>query len=533
VKPAVRALPALAAALAVLACRSVPAPRPAEPQAPAAEATPAPAAPSAQAEEPAAPDVDRTRPPPLGPSPQLTLPAERHFSLANGLKVRLVEQHRLPIVALDLVVDAGAARDPAGLAGIATFTADMVTEGTRSRTATQISDQVGFLGASLDAGAGPDSATLAGGCLSDKLPAFLELFADVAQHPVFPRADFERVQDERRVTLLQQLDQPRILAQRAFIPVFWGKHPYGHTLLGTEATLARTRRQDLQAFHDRYWVPANAELVVVGDVTEGQLRPLLEKALGAWTRGRAAPPLTPQGPVAPHRALLIDKPGASQSYVFLGAPGLDRRSDDYVAASVLFQVLGGGMNSRLFRTLREEKGYTYGMGAFPDARRLAGASVVGGSVKSEVTGAALKDLFLELGKLRDEPVPGDELDEAKQAIVRGLPSDFATLGQTAGQLATLVVHGLPDGYWNTYAQAVQQITAADVQRVAQKYLDPERMTLVMVGARSVVAPQLGAVPLGPLQVERISTPLLPRKPARPKAPPTGAGAGAPGQDVVH
>jgi zinc protease len=529
VKPLARALPALLALL-VLACRSAPTPPVEAKPAPVAEAAPAPAAPPALAQAPAPvpDDVDRTQPPPLGPVPQLTLPAERHFTLSNGLKVRLVEQHRLPIVALDLVVDAGAARDPAALAGVATFTAEMLTEGTRTRTATQISDQVGFLGASLDAGAGPDSATLGGGCLSDKLPAFLELFADVAQHPSFPRADFERVQDERRVTLLQQLDQPRILAQRAFIPVFWGKHPYGHTLLGTEATLARTRRRDLQAFHDRYWVPANAELAVVGDVTEAQLRPLLEQALGAWRPGRAAPPLAPQGPVAPHRALLIDKPGASQSYLFLGAPGLDRRSDDYVAASVLFQVLGGGMNSRLFRTLREEKGYTYGMGAFPDARRLAGASVVGGSVKTEVTGAALRDLFVELAKLRDEPVPADELAEAEQAIVRGLPSDFSTVGQTAGQLATLVVHGLPDGYWNAYAQAVPQVTAADVQRVARRYLDPERMTLVVVGRKDVVAPQLSAVPLGAFEVERIPTPLLPRKPTRAgKAPPTGAGAGGP------
>jgi predicted Zn-dependent peptidase len=506
----------MAALLAALACA---APKPPPPAAPQAE----PAAPAASASEPApaaaeTPSVDRLHPPPLGPTPPLELPSQIHFVLANGLRVRLVEQHRLPIVALELVVDAGASRDPAALPGLASFTAAMVTEGTATRSSTQISDEVGFLGASIGANAGPDTASLSGGCLSEHLADFLQVFADVAMHPSFPKADVERVQDERRVTLLQQRDQPAVVAAKAFAAAFWGDHPYGHAIIGTEAALARTRRADLLRFHDQYWRPANAELIVVGDATAAQLRPLLDRTLGTWKAGAKAAALPGRGPVAPHRTLLIDKHGASQSYLALGAPGLDRRSPDFVAATVMFEVLGGGTSSRLFRTLREEKGYTYGIGAGADARRLAGASVVRGSVKAEVTGAALHDLLAELARMRDEPVPADELEEAKAGIVLSLPSDFATVGEIAGRLGELAIHDLPDDYWNTYAQAVEQVSAEDVQRVARKYLDPGRLTLVMVGPAEVVRPQLASLPIGKVEVQHQLNPPLPRKPAAGPAP---------------
>ncbi len=520
-----RTIRALVALGVVLACASPPKPPPpaapqTEPSASAEPATPAPE----PAAAPAAPSVDRATPPALGPNPPLELPQQRHFQLANGLRVRLVEQHRLPIVALQLVVDAGASRDPAGLPGVAGFTAAMVTEGTTTRTATQISDEVGFLGASLGAGAGPDAASLSGTCLSEHLQQFLRIFADVAVRPSFPAADFERVRDQRRVALLEQRDQPAIVAAKAFAAAFWGDHPYGHPIIGTEAALERTRRADLARFHGQYWRPANAELVVVGDVDEARLRPLLDGSLGSWKAGSKAGALPARGPAAPHRTLLIDKRGASQSYIALGAPGLDRRSQDFVAATVMFEVLGGGMSSRLFRTLREEKGYTYGMGAGADARRLSGASVVRGSVKAEVTGAALHDLLAELSRMRDEPVPAGELEEAKGGIVRSLPSQFSTVGEIAGRLGELAIHGLPDDYWNGYAQAVERVSAEDVQRVAQKYLDPSRLTLVMVGPARMVRPQLDSLPIGRIEVERRGNPPLPRKPLANAPAPAAAGA---------
>ncbi len=488
---------ALAVALSCAASRKAP-PASAGPTAPELSA-PAPAAPA----PPAGPD--RSRPPDKGPAPDLRLPEQKHFALANGLAVRLVEYHRLPIVALDLVVDAGGARDPASRPGLASFTAAMLTEGTKRRSATQISDEAGFLGASLSASAGIDSATLAGATLSKHLPKFLEIFADVAANPSFRKGDFTRVQDERLVTLLQQRDQPQPSASKVFAAAFWGAHPYGHFLLGDEASVRAMRPRDLADFHAANWRPEGAELVVVGDVTESELRPLLDATLGKWKKGGRIPALAPTPPAAPKRTILIEKRDAPQAYLLLGMPGLRRSSEDYVPATVAFQVLGGGMSSRLFKNLREEKGYTYGVYARSDARKLSGVSFVVGSVKAEVTGAALKEILGELRRLREEPVSVAELDDAKNALVLSLPSDFATTGSIAGHLADLAVHGLPDDYWNRYADLVRKVTADDVRRAAERYLDPAKLTVVMVATPGVVKPQLADLPLGPIDIRPVPT----------------------------
>jgi len=477
-------------ALAAAACRT---PQTAAPAAP-------PPAPAAAVPAPAPAGPDRSKVPEKGPAPELRVPEQRHFALSNGLGVRLVEYRRLPIVAVNLVVDAGGSRDPAARPGLASFTATMLTEGTRTRTATQISDEVGFLGASISAGAAPDSASLGGATLAKHLPRFLEIFADVLVNPAFRKADFDRIQDQRLVALLQQRDQPQALASRAFAPVFWGERsPYGHYLLGTEASVKGMAPKDLAAFHDRYWRPGGAELVVVGDVSEADLRPLLERTLGAWKPGAKVASLAPVPAAAPKRTLLLEKADAPQAYLLLGMPGLLRSSDEFVAASVAFQVLGGGLASRLFRNLREEKGYTYGIYARGDARRLAGVSFVVGSVKADVTGAALKELLRELGRMRDEPVSEAELEDAKNALVLGLPADFATAGAIAGRLGELAVYGLPDDYWNRYADNVRKVTAADVQRFAREKLDLARLTVVVVANPAVVRPQLDGIPLGPIE----------------------------------
>jgi len=491
-RPAGLAL-ALAALLSACAAR-----QPAAPATVPAAAT-APAA-SAAAAAPAVPEPDRSRPPEKGPVPELRVPEQRHFTLANGLKVRLVEYHRLPIVAVSLVLDAGGARDPAGRPGLASFTASMVTEGTKTRSATRLSDEAGFIGASIHASAGVDSASVGGATLAKHLPKFLELFADVTTNPTFPKADFERVQDERLVTLLQQRDQPQAVASRAFAPVFWGAHPYGHYLLGTEEAVKATTRRDLAAFHERYWRPGGAELVVVGDVSEAELVPLVQRTLGAWKPGPSVKPLRAAPAAAPKRTVLLEKADAPQAFLLLGMPGLRRSSDEFPAASVAFQILGGGMSSRLFRNLREDKGYTYGVYARGDSRRLAGASFVIGSVKAEVTGAAVKELFSELDRLRTQPVSDAELEDAKNALVLGLPADFATAGGIAHRLAELAIYGLPDDYWNRYADLVRRVTAEDVRRFAASRLDPARLTLVLVGSPQAVKPQLAELPVGPIEV---------------------------------
>ncbi|HET9597537.1 MAG TPA: pitrilysin family protein [Anaeromyxobacteraceae bacterium] len=523
-----RPLPLAAAAL-LLACAGAQKPEPA-PAPAAAEATPdktasrsgqpvlTPARPdeAAQAQAKAAAEAERQVPVP-GPAPELKVPPQRHFQLSNGLKVRLVEYHRLPIVALHLVVDAGGVYDPAGKEGLASFTAGMMTEGTKTRSATKISDDLGFLGASLGAGAGFDSASLSGSSLTRNLDGLLDIFADVLVNPTFPQADFARVQDQRLVALVQQRDQPGAQAAKAFARLYWGDHPYGHWLMGTEASLKKTTRADLARYHAARWKPKGSELVVVGDIGEGDLKPKLERALARW-QGAVPPPARPAvAKAATLRTVLIQKRGPSpQAFVMMGMPGFQRSSPDYVPAEVAFQVLGGGTASRLFRNLREKEGYTYGIYARSEARKLGGTSFVVGSVKSDVTGKALQAILGEIAQLRDAPVPDAELAVARNGILLSLPGDFATAGGIAAKVAEEVVHGLPDDYWDDYAKQIEKVSPGDVQEVARKYLDPAKLTTVMVCDPAEVKPQLEALPLGAVEVRPAGPP--PAKPGKPAAP---------------
>jgi predicted Zn-dependent peptidase len=458
------------------------------------------AAPARLEAGPAAALPDRSRIPENRPPPALAVPAQRHFTLGNGLRVRLVEYHRLPIVALNLVLDAGAAHDPSDVPGLASFTAAMVTEGTKTRSATRLSDELGFIGAHLAAGASFDSATVSGASLSRHLEKLLELMADVTAAPSFPQEDFARVQDQRKVALVQQRDSPGAVAAKAFSEAFWAGHPYGHWSMGTEASLGAMSPSDLARFHASHWRPGNAELVVVGDVSEAALRPMLARAFAAWS-AQAEPAAARAGPpTASRRAILISKADAPQAFLMMGMPGLSRASPDFVAAQVAFHVLGGGSSSRLFRNLREKHGYTYGVYAREESRKLGGTSYLVGSIRAEVTGDAIRELLAEVESLRKEPVPEAELSDAKAALVLSLPADFATAAGIAGKLADAALHGLPDDYWDRYAAEVQQVTAADVQRVARQYLDPSRLLTVMVGDPARLEAQLDGLPLGPVEV---------------------------------
>jgi predicted Zn-dependent peptidase len=491
---------ALAAAAALAACAGPrssreEAPRPAQTAATAPAPAPSTAAPDARAE----PAVRRELPE-RGPAPDLKVPPQQHFKLSNGLAVRFVEYRRLPIVALHLVLDAGAVHDPADKPGLASFTAAMMTEGTKKRSATDISDALGAIGASLSAGASMDAASLSASGLSRHLDPLLEIFADVLLAPTFPKADFARVQDTRLVTLVQQRDQPGAVASKAFTDVYWGGHPYGHWLIGTEKSVKATTREDLARFHARWWKPGRAELVVVGDISQAELKAKLEKALARW-KG-AAPAVKPFPPPreATLRTVLIEKADAPQAYLVLGMPGLKRSSPEYVPTQIALHVLGGGFASRLYRNLREEKGLTYGVYAMGDARKLAGVTVVAGSVKADQTGVALRELFSEFEEMRDQPVTVEELETSKNALALSLPADFSTAAGIAGKLAEEVVHGLPDDYWERYRDEVMGATPEAVQAAARQALDPKRLTVVMVADPALVKPQLAGLPLGDVQV---------------------------------
>ena len=376
----------------------------------------------------------------------------------------------------------------------------MVTEGTRNRTAFQLSDELGFLGASLGAGASMDAAYVSGYGLSRHLERLLELLADVTMNPSFPATDFFRVQDQRRVGLIQQRDQPGAIASRTFGKLYWGAHPYGHWAGGTEESVVKTTREDLARFHAEHWRPGAAELVVVGDVDAATLRALLEKAMAGWKGAEPARPIAAGAPEGKRRAILVEKKGASQTFLILGMPGIARSDPDYVAAQILFQVLGGGSSSRLFRDLREEKGYTYGLSARESAQRLGGVSYLGGGVRSDATGQAIRDLLDQVKALRDVPVPAAELADAQDGLVRALPGDFSTAAGIAGRLAEQVVYALPDDWWVRLPERIRGVTPTELQRVAGRLLDTGKLATVLVGDPEVVKAQVAGIPIGELEV---------------------------------
>jgi zinc protease len=442
----------------------------------------------------------RAKRPVAAPSRAFTLPVPKRFTLPNGLTVMLLEQHRLPVLSANLVVLAGSDRNPAGKPGLASFTADMLDEGTRTRSNAKLAEDLAGLGVSLSSGSGTDNAAVSLYTLTAKADAAFGLMADVVLNPAFDAAEIERVRRSRLTQLVQQRENPTAVAQRSFNQALYGAHPYGYTEVGTAASVQAISRDELVAFWKAAYQPGNAALVVAGDITEAQLRALLGKHLGNWSGAgeRAAPVAATQAESA--KVLLIDKPGAPQSALRIGQIGVARSSPDYVPLEVMNNVLGGMFSSRINLNLRERNGYAYGAGSGFAFRRGAGPFVATSNVRTDVTAPAVKEIFNELRDIREKPVTEAELNLSRDSLARSLPGLFETNSSMAGSSAQLFVHGLPLDYYQKLPASILAVTAADVQRVAREHLQPERMVSVVVGDRSKVEEGLKGLNLGPVEV---------------------------------
>jgi zinc protease len=445
---------------------------------------------------------DRSKPPEPGPAPALKLPPIQKRVLANGLPVWVVEMHKVPLVNLALVVKAGASADPVGKYGVANFTAAMLDDGAGTRNALDLADAIDFLGASLSTGSSFGSSTVRLQTPVSKLDDALPLMADVALRPTFNQAELERLRKERLTTLLQTRDNPQGLASVAFARlVFGARHRYGTSAMGNDATNGEMSVADLKSFYAAYYQPQNAQLIVVGDVTADGVLPKLEKAFGGWKNG-AAPPkpaietATQHGP---RQIYLVDKPGAPQSQIRIGWVGVPRSTPDYYALSVLNTALGGSFTSRLNQNLREEHGYAYGASSAFDMRMSAGPFFATAGVQSDKTTESLQEFFKELNAIR-KPMTPEELTRAKNYLALGFPAEFETTGGMAGNLVTMVVYGLPDSYFSEYVPKIQAVTIADVQRVANQYIQPDRFAVVVVGDLAKIEAGIRAANLGPVRV---------------------------------
>ena len=447
--------------------------------------------------------LDRTRPPALGPAPVLRLPTPRTATLPNGLRIVVIEMHEVPVVDLSLIVDAGAVADPDDLPGLATFTANMLDEGAGTRSALEISEEVDFLGARLGTGAAYDVATVSLHVAKRQLGPALDLMADVVLRPTFADSEITRQRDLRRTAILQQRDQPVAMAGLAFPAiVFGGMHPYGRPIGGTEPSTAALSRDRVAQFYRTHYRPGNATLLIVGDISLAEAQLLVAPLFGSWERAEAPAAAAAPAPAAPvaRTIYLVDKPGAAQSVIRIGHVGVPRDNPDYYVLEVFNTILGGSFTSRLNQNLRETHGYTYGASSSFAMRRLAGPFTAGASVQSAKTDSALIEFMRELRRIRDEAVPQAELDKAKAYLALGFPGSFETTGGTAAQFRDLLMYGLPLSYYATYVRRINAVTAADVQRVARRYLDPDRLAIVVVGDRSQIEAGLRALNEGPISV---------------------------------
>jgi zinc protease len=384
----------------------------------------------------------------------------------------------------------GAAGDPADKAGLASLSADMLDEGTATRSSLEISDQLASIGSSLNVAAGWDSTTASMRTLTRHLDRALEIYSDVITNPAFPDKDLERLRLQRITALRQQRDSPDAIAGLVFQTVLYGRnHPYGHPLAGDEASLTGLTGADVRGFYETYYRPNNSALIVVGDVKPDAVVAKLEKAFAGWKSGHVPAVDVSAAPVQrDHAAIyLVDRPGSVQSVIQIGQVGVPRSSPDYFPLFVMNRILGGASSARINLNLREDKGYTYGASSAFSFRRGAGPFTAQAPVQGFSTKESVVEFMKELRGIRGEiPVTPAELQGAKDAIIRGFPRNFETPDQIAGNLELIVTYDLPDTYFNGYIERVEAVTLEDISRVANRYLQPDRMAVVIVGDRRAI-----------------------------------------------
>jgi predicted Zn-dependent peptidase len=414
---------------------------------------------------------------------KVKLPRAEEARLANGLQVVLLRSTKVPTFNMQMVVLSGGLSDPADYHGLASFTASLLREGTKTRSSKEISEQVDAIGATLGANSGFSSMTTnvnAGG-LVENLDQTLDLFADVVRNPTFPQAELDKYKSRTLAQLQFQRSIPQFLAQEQFSRAIYGTHPAAIIAPPAES-LKRLSSKDLADFHAKYYRPNNAILAIVGDVTMKEIMPKLEKAFGSWEKGDVPATQIPAAPAqGESKIYLIDRPGSVQTVLQLGTLGIERTSADYFAVLLADRVLGGGPSGRLFLNLREDKGYTYGAYSGFGGSKFKGTWISSSEVRTDVTEGAMKEFMYELNRLRNEKVPAEELENAKRAIVGSFALSLEQPQSLLQNIITQKLYNLPVDYWDTYPQKVSAITADDVQRAAQKYLDMGHLQVVAVG----------------------------------------------------
>lgn len=442
---------------------------------------------------------DRSKPPVPGPLPALTLPVVETRQVPNGPEVWVVGMHKVPTVHLQWINKRGGGNSDA-VPGLASLTADMLDEGAGNRTALELADGIDNLGAQLSSSSAWDAAYVDLHVPVARLAQALPMMADAIVRPTFPDAELDRLTKERLAALISAQDDPEELVAFAFTRLLYGpKHPYGTSMIGTAASLQSITAAAVRDFHRRRYSLDGSKLIVVGDVTADGVMPLIAGVFGSAGAGSAAAPWQDAPQLTSRRVYLIDKPGAAQSQIRIGWVGPARATPDYFAIRVMNTILGGAFTSRLNHNLREEHGYAYGASSRFEMRTGRGPFYAAAGVQTDKTAEALTEFFKELARIH-ETVDADELEKARSYVALQLARNFETTRDAAAALAQLEVYGLPANYYATYADRVRAVTAADVKRAADQYIQPDKFQVVIVGDRKLIEPRIKALNLGPITV---------------------------------
>ena len=499
-----RTMALAAALLSSLACAAAP-PKPAAPPVAAALAAPVKAPPPAPAPVLETPDAPfRAQKPAAAPGePRFQAPVPKVAALKNGARLLVVESRAVPLVSIEIVLRAGVDQEPAAKGGLAGFTADMLTEGTLKHPALDYAARVEDLAARLSASADLESTRLRLNCLTETLPEALDLLAEALLTPAFKPEDVERVRGIRLTGLQQKKATPQALAaDEAARLVYGDKHPRGRPSGGTPESIKAITRADLVAFHASFYDPKSAIVSVAGDVGAAEVKQLLDQKLAAWKSRRGIEPKRPAFPKLAGRSVtLVDKPGATQSQVWVVGDLFPASHPDRVPMAVLNNVLGGLFGSRLNQNLRETRGYSYGVRSTLRLESDRGWLAAAGGLQSKFTAESVSEFEKELAAMATGQLREGELQRAKEALIRGLPVTLETNDAVAGSVASLAALKLPLDWFALLPDRIAGVNEADVVRVATTWIKPARMPVIVVGPRAEVEAKLRALELGPLTVK--------------------------------
>lgn len=414
---------------------------------------------------------------------KVKLPRAQETILPNGLKIILIEDHKIPTFALQMVVLSGGLSDPSDRPGLASFTASLLREGTASRSAKDISEQMDSFGSTLtgQAGMGTFSTNIQSQGLIEHFDATLDVFSDAIRNPQFPAAEVEKYKLQSTAQNQSLRAIPMALALERMYQANYGTQNWAKVIAPLESIKGLSSEQ-LKQFHQTYYRPNNSILVVAGDISMKELLPRINRAFGDWQKGDVPTTPVPEvSPAAKGGISLIDRPGSVQTTLYLSNLSLKRTDEDYYALAVMNQILGGGASSRLFMNLREDKGYTYGAYSQAGSGKIRGLLQASAEVRTDVTEGALKEFMYEINRIRDERVSVLDLENAKRGITGHLAFSLEDPQSLISNVLVQKHYNFPANYWDTYSARIAAVTAEDVQRVAQKYFDLPSMQIIAVG----------------------------------------------------